>query len=210
MPAPITNQITICNSALLKVGADVIVSITDNNRAAIVCNTLYNYLRDEVMGESPWRFATFRAVLVPNSTVPAFDYLYSYDIPSDCLRLLKTYSDNINWIVESGQILTNETSLDMIYLQRNTDESTWDARFCEAFAWRIAMELAMPLTKNIPIQQMCATNYEKSLAQARAMNAVIGTQSNLIADIWSGARRGDKSWRAQQGQTGDGNTYGPV
>jgi hypothetical protein len=203
MPAPITTQLTICNSALLKIGGDIIGSITQNTRGAIVCNTLYNYLRDEVMGESPWRFATKQAVLYPNGTTPAFTYTYQYDIPNDCLRLLVPDDDSIFWVVQGNEILSNEPTLNMNYLYRNTDESSWDARFCEAFAWRLAMELALSLTRSIPMKQEAEKSYNAALAQARAMNAVIGTLPPLEADIWSNARRGNKWWLPSMGQNGD-------
>lgn len=203
MSQPITNQVTICNSALLKLGADKIQSITQTSRAAVTCNTLYNYIRDEVMGERPWRFATKRAILYPNSTTPVFGPNYEYDIPSDCLRLMAPENDSIYWKVEGNCILSTEPTLNMIYIYRNTDESSWDARFCEAFAWRLCMELALSLTQSIPMFQAAQTAYKEALGQASAMNAVIGTQPRLEADIWSQARRGDYYWRRSQGQVGD-------
>ncbi len=191
MTAPITTSLVICNSALFKIGADKISDLTGTNRAAIVCNSLYAYLRDQVMGESLWRFALTRAVLTPNATTPAFTYTYQYDIPSDCLRLLRTDDDQLVWIQEGSQILSNESTLDMIYIYRNTDESSWDARFCEAFAWRIAMELSLALKESIPMKQEAEKSYKDQLAQARASNAVIGTIPALEADIWSLARKGN-------------------
>lgn len=190
MPAPVTNAVTICNSALLKLGADIISSLSQTTRAAIICNTLYAYIRDEVMGESPWRFATTRTVLSPNATVPPYQFDFSYDIPSDCLRLLTPEDDSIIWVVENGQILSNEPTLNMKYIFRNTDESSWDARFCEMLAWRLCMELALSLTQSIPMKQEAEKSYKDCLAQARAMNAVIGTLPPLEADIWTQARKG--------------------
>lgn len=190
MPAPVTNAVTICNSALLKLGADIISSLSQTTRAAIICNTLYAYIRDEVMGESPWRFATTRTVLSPNATVPPYQFDFSYDIPSDCLRLLTPEDDSIIWVVENVQILSNEPTLNMKYIFRNTDESSWDARFCEMLAWRLCMELALSLTQSIPMKQEAEKSYKDCLAQARAMNAVIGTLPPLEADIWTQARKG--------------------
>ena len=201
MSQPITTAITICNSALMKLGADKISSLTQTTRAAVTCNTLYAYLRDELLGESPWRFATKRTTLYPNGTIPPFEYTQSYDIPDDCLRLLIPDDDSIKWVVEGNQILCNESTLNMKYLFRNTDESSWDARFCEAFAWRLTMELALSLTQSLPMKQEAEKSYKDCLAQARAMNAVIGTIPPLEADIWSNARKGYRWPRPTAGQT---------
>ena len=203
MTQPITTAVTICNSALLKMGADTISSLTQTGRAAMICNALYAYLRDEVMGSSPWKFALARAVLTPNATVPPFDFTYQYDIPSDCLRLLTPDDDSIIWHQEGNQILCNEPSLNMKYIYRNVDESSWDARFCETFAWRLAMELAIGLTQSVPMKQEAEKSYMAALAQARSMNAVIGTLPHLEADIWSGARKGNTVYRRSAGQQGD-------
>jgi hypothetical protein len=205
MPAPVTNAVTICNSALLKIGADTITSLSQNTRPAIICNTLYAYLRDEVMGSSPWRFALSRAVLNPNANVPPWgEYTTCYDLPSDCLRPLLAETEEQPWTQEGQQLLSMETvALNIKYIYRNTDESTWDARFCEAFAWRLAMELALGLTQSIPMKQEAEKSYNNSLAQARSMNAVIGTLTPTIADQWTQARRGYHNWRPTVGQAGD-------
>lgn len=200
MTMPIVTSVTICNSALMKMGGDKISSLTETTRAAVVCNTLFQYLADEVMGSSPWRFATKRVSLVPNSTKPPYEFLYQYDIPSDCLRLLIPEDDSITWVVEGNQILTNEQTLNIKYLYRNVDPSSWDARFAECLAWRLSMELALSLTESLPKQQAMATGFKESLANARAMNAIVGTIPPLEADIWSKARRGYRYWRKTDGQ----------
>ncbi len=202
MPAPVITQVTICNSALLKVGGDIISSIDEGSRASIVCSTLYQYLADEVMGSSPWRFATKSVVLAPNATVPPFRWLAAYDIPNDCLRPLELECES-DWTVEGTQILCNDnTSINFRYLFRNEDPSTWDGRFAEAFAWRLAMELALSLTQSIPVFQQAEKSYNAALSQARSMNAVVGTIPPLVADIWSRARKG---YRYPPNVAGQGN-----
>ncbi len=204
MTQPITNAVTICNSALLKIGAGVISSLDQTTKTAVICNTLYAYIRDEVMGSAPWRFATKRVALTPNGNTPIYDYQFSFDIPQDCLRLLVPENDQIVWTVEGNEILANQDTMHIKYLYRNEDESSWDARFCEAFAWRLAMELALALTNSIPTKQEAEKSYNNALAQARAMNAVIGTLPPLEADIWSNARKGYRWWmRPTVGQAND-------
>lgn len=209
MPAPITSALTICNSALLKIGNDTIASLSSTARAAVVCNTLFQYLADEVMGESPWVFATKQSSLAPNGTPPLYTWLYTYDIPSDCLRPLTLDNDQIPWVVQGTQILTNESSINLDYIFRNVDPSSWDARFCECLAWRLAMEIALAVARSVPLKQEAEKSYNAALAQARAMNGVIGTKKPLEADIWSGARRGNNYWRQSVGQTGNGQPYNP-
>jgi hypothetical protein len=221
MTAPITTSVTICNSALFKMGGDKIGALTESTRSAIVCNTLYDYLRDEVMSASPWRFAIKKAKLspvtpswetaLPAGTIPWKQY---YQIPSDCLRPL-TISENDEgpWTQEGPYIVCQPFSTDQTillkYIYRNTDESSWTAMFCETLAWRLAMELAIALTESLPRYQAAEKSYKDQLAEARAINGVVGTIPPLMADIWSRARRGDYYWRRSQGQGTDGENYDP-
>jgi len=208
MSAPTVNAVTICNSALLKIGADPISSLTQPGRAALVCNTLYPYIRDEVMRATPWRFATTQAVLSLNAYSPPFDYLYAYNKPTDCLRLLWPDKPDLKWTEQNGLVLTDSNEMNMTYIFRNTDESSWDNCFTEAFAWRMGMELALALTKSVAMKQEAEKSYKESLAQARAMNAVVGTLRPLLADVWSGARRGYLEYlRPSVGQGSDDPSY---
>lgn len=189
MPSQVT-QIEICNSALLKVGADVISDIEADDRTAVVCNTLWNSVRDQVLREHPWHFAVKRAVLAPTGTTPLFEYAYAYDLPNDCIRMLGMDDPDIDWIVESGQILSNETTLNAHYIFRCEDESLWDPSFGEAFSWKLAEQICYALTQSLPLKQEMTKGYKEQLAMARSMNGVEGIMKGLIADTWSQERLG--------------------
>jgi hypothetical protein len=197
---PVVSAVTVCNSALLKIGADPISSLSGTDRASTVCRLLWQYLCDEVMSNRPWRFALKRVTLTPNGTTPVYGYQYTYDIPSDCLRLLVPDDNSINWTVEGSKILCSESSLNIRYLFRNTDPSSWDACFGEVMAWRMAMELALSLAQSIPLKQEAERSFKDAIAEASSINAVIGTIPALDADIWTKARKGYKWWRPTAGQ----------
>lgn len=183
------SDVSICNSALLKVGAEQISSLADNTRASNTCQVLYTVLRDEVMRAAPWRFALTQRVLgVPNATPPAFGYNSAYDIPSDVLRVL--HVDVQNWTEMGNQILCDkQDGINALCIYQNTDPTSWDAQFAEALAWRLAMEIALALVQSVPLKQEMEKAYEKAVALARSSNAVIGTPERLIADFWSSSRK---------------------
>jgi len=58
-----TNAEAICNSALLKIGASTIVSLSDSSVEAEACNEQYTKLRDELLRSHPWNFAMKRVFL---------------------------------------------------------------------------------------------------------------------------------------------------
>jgi hypothetical protein len=184
-------QINIVNSALLKLGATRISSITQNTKSAIHMNAIWAQILDCVLRAHPWHFAKKRVTLVPNATTPPYEYDFTYDLPGDWIRPLEPEHNDCDFVVESNQILTNWNPLNIAYIFRNTDPSTWDACFCEAMAWRLANEAAYDLTQNTAVVGWTAKGYLAQLAEARAMN---GVENNnfpaLEADTWTDARKG--------------------
>ena len=185
------SDVGVCNSALLKVGAEQISSFTDNTRASNTCAAIYSILRDEVMRASPWRFALEQFVLaVPNATTPLFGYTSAYDIPASVLRVLDVADTRSGLRSANWQIFCNKPDgINTLSIIRNTDPTSWDAQFAEVLAWRLAMNLALALVQSTQLKTDMEKNFDKALAAARSSNAVIGTPQRMVADIWSGARK---------------------
>jgi hypothetical protein len=149
-----------------------------------------------VLADAPWRFATAQIQITPLAASPTFDYTYEYQLPSDCLRPLDCEIDT--WTVITGGLLVCNSPgpLNLTYIQKNTNESTWDPHFAEAFATRLARELALALVQSVPLKDDMDKTYMMQIKEARAMNSVVGSQKRLIADIWSSARKGYTTWLA--------------
>ena len=107
--------IDICNSALQRVGATTILSLSDNSPEARACSVAYDSNRRDELRKHRWNFATQRAVLAPDSTAPAFDFDYAFTLPSDCLRVIRPNTYDLDWVVEGRKILTNDS--DTLYLR---------------------------------------------------------------------------------------------
>lgn len=58
-----TSDVEICNSALQKLGAEDITSLSDNTRRAQLCNRQYNKIRKKLLRSHPWNFAIKRQFL---------------------------------------------------------------------------------------------------------------------------------------------------
>ncbi len=58
-------EIDQCNSALDKLGVEPIGSFTDKTKAAALCSTLYNPIRQKLLRRHPWNFAQRRTTLLP-------------------------------------------------------------------------------------------------------------------------------------------------
>ena len=186
---PVT-QVGICNSALIKVGGSVIQSLTQDTKSAQILNAVYEQIRDEVHRAHKWKFAMKRAILSPLATAPDFEYDFQYTVPLDCLRVVSVDDDQYDWTREGEYILTNtDTALEVKYIYRNEDESSWDSSFAEAFAWRLAGEIAYALTQSTERTTTCMAGYDKALAYARSFSSTEGTVSGFVADTWTDSRK---------------------
>ena len=186
---PVT-QVGICNSALIKVGGSVIQSLTQDTKSAQILNAIYAHIRNEVLRAHKWKFAMKRAILSPLATTPEFEYNYQYTVPLDCLRVVSVDDDKYAWTREGEYILSdNEAGLEVLYIYRNEDESSWDSSFSETFAWRLAGEIAYAMTQSTERTKTCMEGYKESLAYARSFSSTEGTMKDFQVDVWTDSRK---------------------
>lgn len=183
-----TTETSICNSALIKIGADRINSLTEANKRAQLCSEQYSKVRDEVLRSHPWNFAITRAEFSQLSSTPAFGYTYEYSIPSDCLRILDLHDETIIWKQEGNKILSDSATIKARYIRRVTAPAEYDSYFIEALALRLAADLSYSLVQSTTLSSMMTQQYEKHLAFARSYDAQEGTPPDLTDDSFIEAR----------------------
>ena len=186
------SEVDICNRALQKIGADRIVSLVENSENARACNVMYQILVDAELRSHPWNFAVKRAQLAASTDTPAFGYDYQYPLPSDFIRLLPPdlNSSDVDWVIEGKSILSDESGpLNIRYIHRVTDSSTFDPLFVEVLANRLASELAEQLTQSNSKGQAVREDYIRSLREARRLNAFEKlAKAEFHNDTWVDAR----------------------
>jgi hypothetical protein len=183
-------EVGIVNSALVKIGADTISSLSEDKKSARLANTIFQTARDEVMASHPWNFAVKRITLYPNSTTPDSEYAYTYDLPADVLRVIDSYTDDVEYTVEANRtILSDDTTVSIKYIYKNTDTSTWTPLFAEVLAWRLARDLSYALTQSVTLRQEMDKGYRVAIAEARSLDGMEGGLIKFSADEWTRARR---------------------
>lgn len=172
--------VQIANLALSRVGVgQAIDSLTEQSTSAIACNAAYAHCVEATLHDFPWPFATVFATLGLVSANPNTDWLYSYQVPSDCLVLRRIVStagrlDSIRApfaiaYSASGRVVFTDTKNAVAeYTLRITDPSLFDATFVDALAWRLAAEIAFPLSVSDSIRQRCLTQHVAAMSAARA------------------------------------------
>ena len=178
------SEVSICNQALIALGATTIVSLTENSKNARLCNAIYKQTRDDVLTDHVWNFAQKRAVLATLSEEPAWDedeMAVVYQKPTDCLKINFVNIESAIVKIEEDKILSNETGLKIKYTQRMTDPMKFFPKFVSALAARLAAELAFPITKNRSLaESLFAIYYEKKLPQAMAADSQQGTPTGAL------------------------------
>jgi len=183
-----SSEVEICNSALIKVGADRIISLTDDTERARVVAEQYPKARDEMLRAHPWNFAIARVELGSTGT-PEFEFDNEFLLPSDCLRVLKTdLGDDDEYKIEGRKLLTNNSSIKIKYIKRITDVSMFDASFTEVLAIRLAYDIAYRITNSSTQATALYQLYSLALRDARSFDAQEGSADRIISDEWLNSR----------------------
>jgi len=81
------SEVGIVNLALQRIGVGKIDSLDEDSPQAIDANSVWEYIRDEVLEARDWSFARTRVALAQNASSPGYKYEFAYTLPADFLRL---------------------------------------------------------------------------------------------------------------------------
>lgn len=179
-------EIDVANRALLKIGAERITSLADEQKEAQAIRLCWEAVRDREIAAYPWAFALRRASLPALADAPAWGYAVQYQLPEgflglhwvDGLDVSSTAMDYLDgtessWRVEGGKILTDTASpLKIIYYAREVDPQQWGPHFCEVMAIALAIEICDDVTGDLRKKQGLQQDKREAIALARRLNAI--------------------------------------
>lgn len=192
-------KLSICNMALSRVGHDRLSQAqltADTIRAAQLVNSHYDNCRDATLRAHPWNFAVKRAALVDTGTAPEFEFAYSFSLPDDFLKIIRTDSEsegiNAEYRLENQDdvrvLVTDEGSCEIEYIAQITDTTLFDPQFVDVLAQRLAAEICIGLTDNANMTEGLWNAHATKLREARGVDAQEGTPRGLDADGWVNSR----------------------
>lgn len=179
-----SSQVDIYNMALLRIGnGKTIASTSEGSNEANLCNIFYEQCRDYLLRAFPWNFSTKRAVLAVSSATPPTNWTYAYSLPSDYLNIRRIITSGLRsmrsdlkppfQISTSGSqriLYCDIQTVEIEYTARITDTTLFDPAFVSALAYRLALEIAMPLTVKGEIIQSLERAYMQSVREAAALS----------------------------------------
>ncbi len=184
-----TSSVEIANSALIKIGAERIVAMSDSNARALIMNEQYDKQRRRLLIAHPWNFAIQRLELAENAVVPINGWDHAYDLTTSVLRVLEVNDDSsVEWVVEGRQVLTNESECLIKYIKDITDTTQFSKYFEEVLALLMAADACVSLKGNATHAANLFAAYKQALSEARTMDAQEGSNMQVEADLFLNSR----------------------
>lgn len=182
------SNVQIANWALAKIGADTITSFTEDSKEARAVNLLYDIVRDTVLRDHSWNFATKRATLASLVSTPDWGYAYEYQLPVDCLRIIGVQDDLIAYKIEGRKLVTDNADINIKYVYRVTDPNEFSPNFIDAFVTRLSAELSYLITQSNTVAGQMFDLYDKRLKEAKTLDAKEETPDQIQITPWLDAR----------------------
>lgn len=187
------------NTALRRIGATPITSLTDGTASANVADDIYTEVRDDLLRSHPWNFATKRVKLAQSSTTPVFEFDYGYPLPADWLRTMSVHDNDaghgtILYRMEliNGQksIVTSSDEIWLRYVSVVTDTNLMSADFRTALSFVIARDLSIPIASSNKLEERMSIKADRAIARARSSDSMGGFPELRPRGSWASSRSG--------------------
>ena len=175
------STVDICNGALNQLGATTILSLTEDSKNARLCNSRYTQVRDALFRTHPWNCLQTRLEIAASSDSPAWGFTYAYTLPTNCLRLLRVLDYDSNYKVEGRKILSNASTMKILYISRVTDPNEYDELLRETLSAALGADIAYAVTSNNTTSQNMILSYQEKLKDARFVDSTEG--QNVDQDL---------------------------
>lgn len=186
----------ICNLALARIGQDQFIGNfeTETSKAARLCRQFYPMVLDEMFEDYDWHFAESVIRMAVPTGEPPIGWGYQYSVPSDCLspqivcdangaRMWSLYGRTCDLVgsfrmpdvpfkkmrsASTGGvvIVTDMPDAYLVYTARVENTGDYSALFVSALAWRLAMELAMPMAAEPSLLRQASDAYGAAMQVA--------------------------------------------
>jgi hypothetical protein len=190
------SETEIANLALRHLTVKPIASLTERSEEARVMNQLYAQVRDEVLRDFPWAFATRLDALALVGTQPNDEWGYSYQLPTDCLALRRVYPPGqrtdttatrvpyriVRAPTGAGQLIyTNLPDARAEWTFRETTVAIYSPDFVQALALLLAFYAAPSVTGGDQFKLGARAGQLYPFALQRAQANALGEQAPDVA-----------------------------
>lgn len=145
------SKVEIVNSALTQLGQQRITAFDDESIPAQDASALYDLVVEEIISKGTFPSTRTRATLAASSDEPEFEYSAKFQLPTNpkCLRVLRVNGQDISKLdykIESGFLLINDTACEIIYIAFIEDSESYDSYLTQAITYGLMEKLAYKYT----------------------------------------------------------------
>ncbi|MBN2643303.1 MAG: hypothetical protein JXR78_16750 [Victivallales bacterium] len=177
-------KIDVWNMALARVGAQSVVSDTDENLEASLCRFFWAQTVDEILRLNHWNCALKRAELARLSEPPAFEWSYAYRLPVDFISLAQLEVSSADYVIEGNLLLCNLEVCRIKYVRRMNNPAEFSPWMTACVVLNLAAKLAPKLTNNENASSPFTNElYQIALPQGRVADAYDSSNTNK-RDSW--------------------------
>lgn len=189
------DYVTIANLALSKIGEDDQIRDPDqDSHAARTVRAVWDQIRRAVLRAHPWNFALKRFECAARTGAVPHPWENAFPLPSDCVRLIEVLdpaSVRDTYELEGRELLADTAGPVFIrYVSDITETALWDDLFVEAFACRLAFQIADRITGDRGRKDDCWQAYRFALREAKGTDARENPPIPFPDSSWVTARYG--------------------
>lgn len=187
----------IANIALALIGGDLVTDVNvDDSREAQLIRVHYNAARDATLEAQEWSFAIRRFEPPLQVEKPLYEWGNAFLPPAEIIRVLSCDQVTVNqfdtaiaannpkppqvdWDFENGLILSDEARILARGITNDVNEGMFSPLFVQAFAARLAMMVALPLTQSQQIFQDAGALYSGFIKEAKTRDGMQGRSKRI-------------------------------
>lgn len=165
------SDVSICSNALLLIGEEPIVTLTDTSNGALVANSIFEETYRAVLSEHPWTFALKELDLSQLSQTPddSTGWSYMYQMPADCIRVWAIFPLT-NYAIVGDKVFTNASEMRMRYVRRE-DIGNIPSALVKTLEYKMAAEMAVPITEDLNKAAFYEEKYLMQLSRAKNIDS---------------------------------------
>lgn len=204
----VSNEVEICNLALLRINQTPITALNENSMQAKACDKSYVQSRQSLLSQYSWTFAIETAIpsLVNDRKIreneneqqynarvlELFQYGYKFQFPNECLRIISIYNSfgselsannpiKSPWNIQKKHIFTDYPSIYVKYIKDTVDVTSFSPQFIDCFILDLAIRLTKYFNDSTTYLQQLKADYDAQFALAKISDC----QQDMLGGITS-------------------------
>jgi hypothetical protein len=173
----------IANLALILIGEQPIMDIENpTDKQGRTCKAMFDFAKQAAFNEHPWACLLKRTALAADAVLPAFEFDYSFTLPSDCIRLYRILDpesgDPIEekYKVEGNKVLCSYDA--PLYIQYVADTDNFGLlhpHVYDVLAHTLAERISIPVTGKATIYNAMSRKLKELVDSAVFIDSTVDT-----------------------------------